>query len=58
MTNEEKKEVLRKAISEILNDEALRKAMEIASYSKFQDNFTLQKMWTGHKTIYKKLLSK
>jgi glycosyltransferase involved in cell wall biosynthesis len=51
-------EEVSKAISEILNDEALRTTMEIASYSKFQENFTLQKMWTGYKTIYKKLLSK
>ena len=49
---------INKAISDILNNDSLRKAMEVASYNKFKDSFTLQKMWIGYKNIYNKLLSK
>lgn len=47
-----------KAISDILNNDSLRKTMEVASYNKFKESFTLQKMWIGYKTIYEKLLTK
>lgn len=47
-----------KAISDVLNNDSLRKAMEVASYNKFKESFTLQKMWIGYKNIYNKLLSK
>ena len=49
---------INKAISDILNNDSLRKAMEVASYTKFKESFTLQKMWIGYKNIYNKLLSK
>mgnify|MGYP006782343195 CR=1 FL=1 len=46
------------AIKKILEDSELRKSMEEKSYEKFKNNFTLEKMWTGYKSIYEKLNKK
>lgn len=43
------------AIKKILEEAELRKSMEEQSYEKFENNFTLEKMWTGYKEIYHKL---
>ena len=46
------------AIEKILSDDALRKSMEEKSYSKFKESFTLQKMWSGYKSIYEQLVKR
>ena len=46
------------AIREIFSDDDLRLKMEEASYQKFLQNFTLEKMWNGYKSIYENLLKK
>lgn len=43
------------AIRDILEDEVKKVSMEHASYNKFNENFTLEKMWLSYKTIYEKL---
>ena len=44
------------AIQKILSDDTLRKQLEDKSYEKFKSSFTLDKMWTGYKTIYENLI--
>ena len=43
------------AIRKILEEAGLRKSMEEKSYEKFENNFTLEKMWAGYKEIYRNL---
>lgn len=46
------------AIRNILSNDQLRFKMEKASYMKFKNSFTLEKMWSGYKSIYERLCSK
>ena len=46
------------AIKKILEDEALRKKMELRSYEKFLANFTLEKMWSAYKNLYEELIKR
>lgn len=39
----------------ILSNDELRSKMEVCSYQKFQNMFTLEKMWNSYKEIYKNL---
>lgn len=44
-----------KSIHCILSNDELRSKMEACSYQKFQNTFTLEKMWNGYKKIYENL---
>ena len=45
------------AIKEILENKQLKQQMEKSSFQKFNDLFTLEKMWENYKTVYNRLLS-
>ena len=46
------------AIRDILEDESKKASMEQESYNKFNENFTLEKMWLSYKQIYENLICK
>ena len=44
------------AVESVLENDVLRHQMEQKSYEKYQNNFTLEKMWEGYKAIYEGLM--
>lgn len=46
------------AIKNILNNPEIKANMEEKAYEKFTDSFTLEKMWSGYKEIYKRISTK
>ena len=44
------------AVESVLENDGLRREMEQKSYEKYQNNFTLEKMWEGYKAIYEGLM--
>lgn len=46
------------AIKKILSDDVLRSNMGAESYNKFQNAFTLRKMWSSYKEIYEQIVKK
>lgn len=44
------------AVESVLENDALRCKMEQNSYEKYLNNFTLEKMWEGYKSVYQNLI--